>query len=185
MNTHIPDKKFGQAVYGVGRTGKIHNDKMEKSLYKRQKIVMLFALGIGCPSLILGYLAFRGVQNDQALLEKERLTEHRQIAQKITESVADSLAKIEAVFIQTIIQPAIIHTSVMIDSIHRIKHQYTSKSLFFSTMMRTSPFPLQDSCTIQSNPSKFPLPYVDHHKSMKKYDWDSNSSFNKKTMMRP
>jgi len=125
MNTHIPDKKFGQAVYGVGRTGKIHNDKMEKSLYKRQKIVMLFALGIGCPSLILGYLAFRGVQNDQALLEKERLTEHRQIAQKITESVADSLAKIEAVFIQTISQPAILHSSVMIDSIHRIKHQYT------------------------------------------------------------
>jgi len=31
-----------------------------------RRILLLFSLGIGLPSVMLGYLALRGVQNDQA-----------------------------------------------------------------------------------------------------------------------
>ena len=95
---------------------------MGKLSSKRQKIILLFLFGIGCPSLILGYLAFRGIRNDQALLEKERLMEHRQIAQQITESVADSLKKIEAAFFRTITNPKS-EPAAVINSINQIKDQ--------------------------------------------------------------
>ena len=48
---------------------------------KRRRIVLLFALGIVLPSALLGFLAFRGIQNDRALLEKERLEANRKIAE--------------------------------------------------------------------------------------------------------
>jgi len=37
---------------------------METSILRRRKILLHFLLGIGLPSLLLGYLAFRGIQND-------------------------------------------------------------------------------------------------------------------------
>ena len=38
----------------------------------RRRTILLFVLGIALPSTLLGYLAFRGIRNDQALLERER-----------------------------------------------------------------------------------------------------------------
>ena len=55
-------------------------------------------LGIGFPSLLLGYLAFRGIQNDQALLEKERLNEHRRIAELVTKSIEENISEVEQSF---------------------------------------------------------------------------------------
>jgi len=93
---------------------------MRKSLSRRQKIVYRFFLSIGCPSLILGYLAFRGIQNDQALLEKERRIEHHQLVQRITESVEDSIKDIESIFLPLIIHTPMPPTPSFIDSIRRI-----------------------------------------------------------------
>ncbi len=52
-------------------------------------------LGIGLPSLLLGYLAFRGVQNDQALIEKARLDEHRRMAERIVGLVDEKIGAVE------------------------------------------------------------------------------------------
>lgn len=65
---------------------------------QRHRIVLLFGLGIVLPSLLLGYLAFRGIQNDRALLEKERLEETRQAADRILKTVDDGIAAIETAF---------------------------------------------------------------------------------------
>ncbi len=46
----------------------------------RRRTVLLFLLGIGLPSILLGYLAFRGIRNDQALLEREQSEDLRRIA---------------------------------------------------------------------------------------------------------
>jgi len=46
----------------------------------RRRTILLFVLGIGLPSGLLGYLAFRGIRNDQALLERERREDLWQIA---------------------------------------------------------------------------------------------------------
>ena len=65
---------------------------------KRTRIVFLFLFGIVLPSLLLGYLAFRGVQNDRALLEKNRIDEHRGIAEDISQKVDESLLAAEQAF---------------------------------------------------------------------------------------
>ena len=49
------------------------------------------------PSLLLGYLAYRGVQNDRALLEKERLEETRRTADLVIRAVDDRLTAVETV----------------------------------------------------------------------------------------
>ena len=56
----------------------------------------MFGLGIVLPSLLLGYLAFRGIQNDRALLEKERLERTRQAAERVLKAVDDGIKVIES-----------------------------------------------------------------------------------------
>ena len=68
---------------------------MGQSAQKPGKIPLLFILGIGIPCLLLGYLAFRGIQNDQALLEKERLNKHREILDLVTKSVEENILNAE------------------------------------------------------------------------------------------
>lgn len=72
------------------------------SLLTSKRIPLLFLLGIGIPGILLGYLAFRGIQNDQALLEKERLNEHRIVAELITRTIEENIAKAEQAFFHTI-----------------------------------------------------------------------------------
>jgi len=64
-------------------------------MQKRRRIVLLFGLGIVLPSLLLGYLAFRGIQNDRALVEKERLEDTRRAADRVTRAVDDAIASAE------------------------------------------------------------------------------------------
>jgi signal transduction histidine kinase len=62
----------------------------------RRKVVRLFGYGIVLPSLLLGYLAFRGIRNDRALVEKQRLEELRRIAEQVVQAVEDGLSSAEA-----------------------------------------------------------------------------------------
>jgi signal transduction histidine kinase len=75
---------------------------MEFSGKKRKKILFLFLFGIGLPSLLLGYFAFRGIQNDQALLEKRRLDDHRRAAEQVTLSIDKSISEVEQAFAKTL-----------------------------------------------------------------------------------
>lgn len=69
---------------------------------KRQRLFLLFIMGIGVPSLLLGYLAFRGIQNDQALLEKEKREELRSAAEGVTSRIEESLSQVEQNYIDLI-----------------------------------------------------------------------------------
>jgi signal transduction histidine kinase len=69
---------------------------------KHTKILLLFLGGIGLPCALLGHLAYRGIQNDQALREKELLTQHRKRANLIVKSIRDSVSTIERDFLQAI-----------------------------------------------------------------------------------
>jgi signal transduction histidine kinase len=71
---------------------------MKSAMPKRKRILLLFLFGIVLPCLLLGYLAFRGVQNDRALLEKNRMEEHRRIAGQVIEKVDEHLAVAEQAF---------------------------------------------------------------------------------------
>ncbi|MDZ7288694.1 MAG: HAMP domain-containing histidine kinase [candidate division KSB1 bacterium] len=71
---------------------------METTKHKRRRILLLFSLGIGLPCLLLSYLAFRGIQNDQALLERETLNQHRRAADLITSSIHENIVEVEKSF---------------------------------------------------------------------------------------
>jgi signal transduction histidine kinase/tetratricopeptide (TPR) repeat protein len=64
-------------------------------MHQRRRIILLFGLGIVLPSLLLGYLAFRGIQNDRALVEKERLDATRRAADRVLRAVDDGISAIE------------------------------------------------------------------------------------------
>ncbi len=68
---------------------------MESLLLKRRKIPLLFLLGVGIPSLALGYLAFRGIRNEIALQEQRRAAEHRALSQLIRDTVEAEIATLE------------------------------------------------------------------------------------------
>ena len=65
-----------------------------------KKIILYFLLGIGLPSIIMGYLALRGIQNDRALLEKERAVKYTNLANKIKKSLQNYLSEREQLFLK-------------------------------------------------------------------------------------
>ncbi len=66
---------------------------------RQKRVSLLFLLGIVVPSLLLGYLAFRGIQNDQALLEQNRIDGQRRTADLVTRAVTDSIKATEEAFL--------------------------------------------------------------------------------------
>jgi hypothetical protein len=92
------------------------------SFHKRKRIPLLFLIGIGIPCLLLGYLAFRGIQNDQALLEKERMNEHRKILDLINRSVEENILKVEQSFLLTMAKNQDINQPVLIHSMDSLKN---------------------------------------------------------------
>lgn len=103
---------------------------MDLLAHKRKRIFLLFFLGVGLPSLLLSYLAFRGIQNDRALLEKERLNEHRKIAVLITESVDERIFEFEQAFLNTARHQVSEHD--LIRSLEDLKSQHHFvKDIFF------------------------------------------------------
>src|SRR5512143_652707 len=70
-----------------------------KSGSRQKRVLLLFLLGIVAPSLLLGYLAFRGIQNDRALLEQTRIGAQRRTADLITRAVTDAVKATEDAFL--------------------------------------------------------------------------------------
>ncbi len=58
-------------------------------LSKTSRIIICFSLGIILPSLMLGYLALRGIRNDRALMEKERLDRCTRIAAGVEQALEE------------------------------------------------------------------------------------------------
>jgi tetratricopeptide (TPR) repeat protein/anti-sigma regulatory factor (Ser/Thr protein kinase) len=67
---------------------------------KRKKIIIYYIIAIVFPSIILGILAYRGVKNDQALVEREQSKDFQKSGQKINEDVDAYLKDIESKFIE-------------------------------------------------------------------------------------
>ena len=132
------------------------------SIHKRKRIPLLFLIGIGIPCLLLGYLAFRGIQNDQALLEKERLNDHRKILDLINRSVEENILKVEQSFLLTLAKNQDINQPDLIRSIDSLKNRNPLvEEVFFYENYEKIQFPLArllflpDGST-QSSSSSYP-----------------------------
>ena len=116
---------------------------MKISIHKRKKILLLFLLGIAFPSLLLGYLAFRGIRNDQALLEKERLNEHRRITGLVSESIEKSISEIEQSFVYIIAENKKLSSPALINSLDSLKQKkQLVEEIFFFQNFEKIQFPL-------------------------------------------
>ena len=113
------------------------------SIHKRKRIPLLFLIGIGIPCLLLGYLAFRGIQNDQALLEKERLNDHRKILDLINRSVEENILKVEQSFLLTLAKNQDINQPDLIRSMDSLKNRNPLvEEVFFYENYEKIQFPL-------------------------------------------
>jgi len=68
----------------------------KKGETKRQRILIYYALAIVLPCLILGFLAFRGIKNDQALVEREQRSNLLEAGQQIIRETDAYLSSIES-----------------------------------------------------------------------------------------
>ena len=70
----------------------------KKKEIKRIKILSYYLISIVLPCIILGFFAFRGLKNDQALLERERLNTLKMQGTNVIDSLETSLLSIETDF---------------------------------------------------------------------------------------
>ena len=69
---------------------------------KRKGIIVYYALAIVLPCLILGILAFRGLKNDQALVEREQRRDLLEVGQQIILDTEAYLSSVESSFTKLI-----------------------------------------------------------------------------------
>jgi signal transduction histidine kinase len=136
------------------------------SFHRRKRIPLLFLIGIGIPCLLLGYLAFRGIQNDQALLEKERLNDHRKILELVNRSVEEDILTVEQTFLLMFTKNQDIYQPELIRSIDSLKKQNPLvEEVFISENYEKILFPLakllflsDGSTQLLSSPSRTSAP---------------------------
>ncbi|MCX6563221.1 MAG: hypothetical protein NTU60_06400, partial [Candidatus Aminicenantes bacterium] len=94
--------------------------------HKRKRIFILFSMGIVLPSLLLGYLAFRGVKNDQALVEKNRLDEQRRNAESVIRTVGTYVSAVEQDFQKTLATRPNVPPDAFLQSLEKFKFEHPS-----------------------------------------------------------
>ncbi len=114
---------------------------MRRLKEKQFRILFLFILGVGIPSLLLGYLAFRGIRNDQALLEKEKRAELQSLAESVVLEIENRISQTERSFIVTVAEESEIPT--LLEKIDTLKEQNPLiKEPFYLDSQRGIQFPV-------------------------------------------
>jgi signal transduction histidine kinase len=100
--------------------------------HKRKRIIILFFIGVVLPSLLLGYLAFRGVKNDQALVEKNRLDDQRRNAESVIRTVGAYVSAVEQDFQKTLAERPSVSPDAFLLSLEKFKFKHPSvEDVFF------------------------------------------------------
>ena len=102
---------------------------------KRKGIIVYYALAIVLPCLILGILAFRGIKNDQALVEREQRRNLQEFGQQIIQETEAYLSSVESRFIEIIDSAFIPKEAIFTDSMlnqFNAQHQIIAGIFFLS-----------------------------------------------------
>ena len=89
----------------------------KKGETKRQRIIIYYVLAIVLPCLILGFLAFRGIKNDQALVEREQRNNLLETGKQIIGETDAYLSSIEKSFAEIIDSISIPKKTIFTDSL--------------------------------------------------------------------
>lgn len=100
---------------------------------KGKRILIYFVLAIVVPCLILGFLALRGIKNDQALIEREQRRNLLESGQKIINESNAYLSSIEQNFAEIILSTDSPRKKVFTDSLltHFIDQNHAIAGIFF------------------------------------------------------
>jgi len=107
----------------------------KKGEIKRKRIITYYVFAIVLPCLILGVLAFRGIKNDQALLEREQRRNLQEAGQQIIRETDAYLLSIENSFAEIIGSTAIPRKTIFSDSLlnqFSAQHQAVAGIFFIS-----------------------------------------------------
>ena len=102
---------------------------------KRKRIIFYYVLAIVLPCLMLGFLAFRGIKNDQALVEREQRRKLIEAGQQIIYDTDTFLTSIEIGFAEIIDSTNIPQKTIFTDSLLNLfiaNHQSVSGIFFVS-----------------------------------------------------
>jgi signal transduction histidine kinase len=117
----------------------------KKGETKRQRILIYYALAIVLPCLILGILAFRGIKNDQALVEREQRSNLLEAGQQIIRETDAYLLSIENSFAEIIDSTAIPGKTIFTDSmLNRFSNQHQAVAGIFFISPAGDPFLLNN-----------------------------------------
>lgn len=90
---------------------------LKKGKIKRKRIIVYYILAIVLPCMILGILAFRGIQNDQALVEREQRRNLQETGQQIILETEALLSSVESNFTEIIELIPVPAKSIFTDSL--------------------------------------------------------------------
>lgn len=127
---------------------------MDASGHNRRRVLFHLLLGIGLPSVLLGYLAFRGIRNDMALLERARIQEHAAVARQITESIDREISALEGLLLDAIPGRQASGGEVRpLESLQRLKSQEPLiEEVFSFERGEQIEFPLGRTCRSRQSP---------------------------------
>lgn len=89
----------------------------KKGELERQRVIIYYSLAIVLPCLILGFLALRGVKNDQALLEREQRSNLLATGQQVLRETEANLLFVENSFSEIINSINIPQKTIFSDSL--------------------------------------------------------------------
>jgi len=135
---------------------------MFRSKYKTQtKVYVLFLLALGLPSLILGFLALRGIKNDRALAEQELLKQHEGIAGALIRQVETEFRRIEDVLNDLLLSDSVFTESGLSSASEYVRSVSLLVEVVFAVKPDTLVFPPAIMLYSPQEPSGLPRPIND------------------------
>lgn len=117
---------------------------------KKQRTLFYYALAVVLPCLILGFLAFRGIKNDQALVEREQRRNLLEAGQQIIRETEAYLSSVENSFAEIIDSMTIPRKTIFSDPLlNQFSAQHQTVAGIFFISVTGDPFLLN-----------YGLPYV-------------------------
>ena len=113
---------------------------------KRRRIIISYALAIALPCLILGFLALRGVKNDQALVEREQRNNLLEANRQIISETDEYLITVENNFAEIVDSITIPDKTIFTDPLlNRFIAQHQAVAGIFYLQANGSPYLLNNN----------------------------------------
>ncbi len=117
----------------------------------KNKILFYFLIGIAFPCLLLGYFAFRGIQNDRALYEQQFLHKNQLVAQQVIESIHRQFNEAEKAYQAIVMSGLDLSAPALMADLQMLKTRFPYIEDFFSIPTTTGKIELPTASPLFTN----------------------------------